>query len=59
MTVHEFMMMLIENIESVDTGDTKFVIRTPDGDYEPYTFTWDDTDLTTDEALVLDVLASG
>ncbi len=55
MTVHEFLMMFADSVQYVDMSDTYILIRTPDGDYQPYTFTWDDTD--DGDALVLDVLA--
>jgi len=55
MTVHEFLAMIIRNVESVDMGDTKFVIRTPEGDFTPYAFDWDDN-IDGKDALVLDVL---
>lgn len=56
MTVHQFLTMLVEACESVDMGDTEIRISTPNGDYQPYTFRWEDTGEDTDEGLVLDVL---
>ena len=57
MTVYNFLKILIRNIGSVDIGDTKLIIRTPEGDYEPYAFDWD-KDIDGQDALVLDVLGS-
>jgi len=56
MTVHEFLMMLAHNVGSVDMSDTQFVIRTPDGDYTPTVFDWDD-DVDGEDGLVLHVLS--
>lgn len=54
MTVHEFLGMFVANIGSVDLADTNIMIRTPDGDYQPYAFDWGEFDKDT---LILDVLA--
>lgn len=54
MTVHEFLMMFADSVKYVDMSDTKIRIATPNGDYQPYTFTWDESD---GDTLVLDVLA--
>lgn len=56
MTVHEFVMMLMEACESIDMGDTEIRISTPHGDFQPYTFRWEDVTEDSDEGLVLDVL---
>lgn len=56
MTVHEFVMMLMEACESVDMGDTEFRINTPWGDFQPYTFVWRDEGEEGGEALMLDIL---
>ncbi|MCA1800429.1 MAG: hypothetical protein LC650_03975 [Actinobacteria bacterium] len=47
-------MMFASSVESVDMGDTLIRILTPDGDYQPYTITWDDSGKDT---LVIEVLA--
>ena len=57
MTVYNFLKILIRNIGSVDIGDTQFIIRTLEGDYETYSLYLDD-DIDGQVGLVLDVLGN-
>jgi hypothetical protein len=57
MTVHQFVMMLMEACESVDMGDTQMLISTPIDDYAPYTIEWGEDEYGRD-ALKIQVLAS-
>lgn len=56
MTVHQFVMMLLDACKGVDMADTEFRIATPDGTFQPYTIRWEDEAEDTNEGLVLDVL---
>ena len=57
MTVHQFVMMLMEACESVDMGDTQMLISTPVDDYTPYTIEWGEDEYGRD-ALKIQVLSS-
>lgn len=56
MTVHEFLQTFVDEIGSVDLKDTDILIRTPDGDYEPYTFDWEPEGDYNNDTLLIDVL---
>lgn len=53
MTVHEFVMMLMDSVEYVDMSDTAIHIRTPDGSYQPLEVQFTDTEEDGDTLVIV------